>query len=83
MTSVDGMGKGNKAYKRFRSRPAPHNAYTTTSRLRATALESGRAAGARPTSTGGPFVDPSPVAERGQAPDDPGALQHEHHHVLL
>jgi hypothetical protein len=66
MTSVDGMGKGNKAYKRFRSRPAPHNAYTTTSRLRATALGLGAPPELAPTFHRRPFVDPSPVAERGK-----------------
>jgi hypothetical protein len=66
MTSVDGLGKGKKAYKRFRSRPAPHNAYTTTSRLRATALGLGAPPELAPTFHRRPFVDPSPVAERGR-----------------
>jgi DUF3048 family protein len=32
--SIDGMGRGNPAYHRIKSRRAPHNAYTSTAALR-------------------------------------------------
>ena len=63
-TSVDGLGKGNPAYKRIKSRRAPHNAYTTTNRLRTTALKIGAPASLDPAVHRRPFIDPSPVAER-------------------
>jgi hypothetical protein len=63
-TSVDGLGRGKPAYKRLSSRKAPHNAYTTTRRLRDTALKIGAPASLDPTIHRRPFVDASPVAER-------------------
>lgn len=64
-TSVDGITRGNKAFKRVKTRRAPHNAYTSTERLRAMALKLGAPAALDPAIHRRPFVDPSPVAERG------------------
>ena len=40
-TSVDGITRGNKAFKRVKTKRAPHNAYTSTERLRDMALKLG------------------------------------------
>ena len=63
-TSVDGLGKGNPAYKRLKSRRAPHNAYTTTNRLRATALKIGAPVSLDPAVHRRPFIDASAPADR-------------------
>ena len=82
-TSVDGLGKGNSAYKRLKSRRAPHNAYTTTNRLRATALKIGAPASLDPAIHRRPFVDPSPVAERAARQTHPHPVQDQRHHLRL
>jgi hypothetical protein len=65
-TSVDGLGRGRKAYHRVKSRPAPHNAYTTSEDLRAM----GERLGAPETMPADlhrrPFRDPSPLEARGE-----------------
>jgi hypothetical protein len=63
-TDVDGLGRGNKAYHRIKSRRAPHNAYASTSSIRKVALK----LGAEERMSRGihlrPFIDPSPVEAR-------------------
>ncbi len=64
-TDVDGLGRGNPAYHRIKTRTAPHNAYTSTAKLRARAIK----LGASPTFGAKLFVRPvrdaSAPAERG------------------
>ena len=64
-TSIDGLSsRGRPAFHRIRSRPAPHNAYTNTKKLRSLALHYG----APPLLDGSyhrrPFMDASPVEAR-------------------
>lgn len=65
-TSVDGLGRGRKAYHRIKTRAAPHNAYTSTEDLRAM----GERLGAPETMPADlhrrPFRDPSPVEARAE-----------------
>ena len=62
--SVDGIGRGNPAYHRIKSRRAPHNAYTSSAELRAMA----RRLGAPATILDGvyvrPFADEGPATAR-------------------
>ena len=63
-TSVDGLGRGNPAYRRIKSRVAPHNAYTSTAKLRAVAMRLGAASDLPADVHRRPFVEPSPVESR-------------------
>ena len=64
-TSVDGMGRGNKAYRRDKSRPAPHNAYTSTEKLRRVGERLGAPAELPEDIHRRPFRDASPLDARG------------------
>jgi hypothetical protein len=63
-TSVDGLGKGRPAFKRIKSRRAPHNAYTSTAKLRAVATKIGAPVDLAATYHRRPFIDPSPPEAR-------------------
>jgi hypothetical protein len=63
-TDVDGMGRGNPAYHRIKSRKAPHNAYTSTKELRRVALKLGGPKTMDEALFRRPFRDPSPAFER-------------------
>ena len=63
-TDVDGLGRGNKAYHRVKSRKAPHNAYASTASIRKMALKLGAPEVMSRRLHLRPFVDPSPVAAR-------------------
>jgi len=67
-TDVDGLGHGNPAYHRIKTRTAPHNAYTSTAKLRARAIK----LGASPTFGAKLFVRPVRDAS---APADRGTSQ--------
>ena len=62
--SVDGLSRGNAAYKRIKTRKAPHNAYTTTARLRGVATKLRAPATLDPAIHRRPFVDAAPLADR-------------------
>lgn len=64
-TDVDGMGRGNPAYHRIKSRKAPHNAYTSTKELRRVALRLGGPRTMDEDLYRRPFRDPSETFERG------------------
>jgi hypothetical protein len=64
-TDVDGMGRGNPAYHRIKSRKAPHNAYTSTKELRRVALKLGGPKTMDEDIFRRPFRDPSAMFERG------------------
>lgn len=64
-TDVDGLGAGNPAYHRIRTRNAPNNAYTSSADLRRVAARLGAAASISPTVHVRPFRDDLPVADRG------------------
>jgi hypothetical protein len=64
-TDVDGMGRGNPAYHRIKSRKAPHNAYTSTKELRRVALKLGGPKTMDEDIFRRPFRDPSATFERG------------------
>ena len=66
-TNVDGLGRGNPAYHRIKTRKAPHNAYTSTKDLRRMALKLGAPARMPASLFRRPFRDPVPLAERGTA----------------
>ena len=71
-TSVDGLGAGKPAYRRVRSRKAPHNAYTMTERLREVALDLGAPTMLDAALHRRPFVDP---AEAHEAADGGGRIR--------
>lgn len=62
--SVDGMGRGNGAYHRIRTRKAPHNAYTSTAALRAMAKRLKAPATIVADAFLRPFIDEGPAAAR-------------------
>lgn len=64
-TNVDGLGAGNPAYHRIRSRVAPHNAYTSTADLWRVAARLGGAPTFEPRLHVRPFRDDSPEGDRG------------------
>lgn len=63
-TDVDGLGRGNKAYHRIKSRKAPHNAYASTASLRKMADKLGAPETMPERFHRRPFRDPLPLAER-------------------
>lgn len=63
-TDVDGITRGNPAYHRTRSRPAPHNAYGSTASIRRVALVLGAPAVMSARLHRRPFLDPAPLVER-------------------
>ena len=63
-TDVDGLGAGNPAFHRT-SRPAPHDAYTSTAALWRTATELGAATTMSAAVHIRPFRDDAPVDQRG------------------
>ncbi len=63
-TDVDGMGRGNPAYHRIKSRKAPHNAYTSTEDLRRVAARLGGPESMDADLHRRPFRDASPAALR-------------------
>jgi hypothetical protein len=67
LTNVDGMGRGNAAFHRIKTRKAPHNAYTSTDALFKMAVKLGASKTFDPAMHVRPFRDDSPVAERGTA----------------
>jgi hypothetical protein len=64
-TDVDGLGRGNPAYHRIKTRTAPHNAYTSTIKLRARAIKLGAPATFGAKLFVRPVRDASAPAERG------------------
>ena len=64
-TDIEGLGPGNPAYHRIRSREAPHNAYTSTADLWRVAAQLGGAPTFDPSLHVRPFRDDSPAADRG------------------
>ena len=66
-TNVDGMGSGLPAYHRIASRPAPHNAYTSTESLWRVADKLGAGDTYDPALHVRPFRDDAPIGERGAA----------------
>jgi Protein of unknown function (DUF3048) N-terminal domain/Protein of unknown function (DUF3048) C-terminal domain len=66
-TSVDGMTRGNSAFRRTKDRRAPHNAYTSTSKLRSVAHKLGAPTGLDVAYHRRPFIDPSPVEARAKS----------------
>lgn len=63
---VDGMGAGNSAYHRISARKAPHNAYTSSADLRATATRLGAPVDLPVELRRAPFIDPDPAAAAGR-----------------
>ena len=66
-TDVDGLGRGNKAYHRIKSRKAPHNAYGSTASIRKMALKLGAAKTLSSKLHVRPFIDPVPLDQRGES----------------
>ena len=66
-TDVDGLGRGNPAYHRIKTRKAPHNAYTSTRELRRVALKLGGPKSMDADLFRRPFRDAAPLADRGEA----------------
>ncbi|HYH94163.1 MAG TPA: DUF3048 domain-containing protein [Candidatus Saccharimonadales bacterium] len=66
-TDVDGLGRGNGAYHRIKSRRAPHNAYASTASIRRMALKLGATELMSRRLHLRPFVDPSPEAGRAES----------------
>jgi hypothetical protein len=64
-TDVDGLGRGNKAYHRIKSRKAPHNAYGSTASIRRMALKLGAPEELSRKLHLRPFMEPLPVEQRG------------------
>jgi hypothetical protein len=65
VTSVDGLGRGNSAFHRIRSRRAPHNAYTSSADLRRVAIKIGAPEVLAAAFHRRPFRDDSPATDRG------------------
>ena len=63
-TDVDGMGRGNNAYRRIKSRQAPHNAYASTASLRKMARKLGAEERMSRRLHLRPFIDPAPIEAR-------------------
>jgi len=63
-TDVDGLGRGNGAYHRIKTRKAPHNAYASTASLRKMAVKLGAPDAMPERVHRRPFRDPPPPAER-------------------
>jgi hypothetical protein len=66
LTSVDGLGRGSGAYHRISERAAPHNAYTSSADLRATATRLGAPVDLPVELRRAPFIDPDPAAAAGR-----------------
>lgn len=64
LTDVDALGKGAQAFRRIKSRRAPHNGYTSTKALRKRGTELGAPELMAAEIRGRAFTDPSPVEAR-------------------
>ncbi|MEO8208101.1 MAG: DUF3048 domain-containing protein, partial [Chloroflexota bacterium] len=65
LTDVDGIGAGGSAYHRVSTRTAPHNAFTSTAKLRDVAIRLGAAETISAEVHLRPFRDDAPQAARG------------------
>ncbi len=82
-TDVDGMGRGNPAYHRIKSRKAPHNAYTSTKELRRVALKLGGPKTMDDDLFRRPFRDASRVVRAGRVAVHPDPVSDQRHHLPL
>ncbi|MEO5885724.1 MAG: DUF3048 domain-containing protein [Candidatus Limnocylindrales bacterium] len=63
-TDVDGLGRGNKAFHRIKTRKAPHNAYGSTAKIRRMALKLGASELMSRRIHLRPFIDPVSIEAR-------------------